>query len=240
MENQRNRKWVFVTGADSGLGFALCEEFLSRGYSVFAGKFFEKSPALEQLKEEWEEDLMLIPVNVGNQASVQAAAAQVGELTESLHLIVNVAGIASAGLDIRNGVDTKGNWDMFQVNTLGPVYMVNAFLPLLEKGGKRMAFVSSEAGSISVAHRKDMFGYCMSKAALNRAVRSYHTKLYPQGYKMFLYHPGWMKTLMMGEDHQGPLLPSESAKVAAGYFLAEDVREDCLIIQDVEGGIWPF
>lgn len=240
MEKQNDKKWILVTGADSGLGYALCEEFLTRGYAVIAGRFFEKSPALEGLMENWKGNLVSVLLNVGDPDSVAEAAKQVEACTDCLNLLVNVAGIATAGLDIREGVDSKGNWDMFRVNTLGPIYMIRAFLPFLKRGGKRIASVSPEAGSIGVAHREDMFGYCMSKAALNRATRSFHNQLYPEGFKLFLYHPGWMKTLMMGEDHQGPLLPSESAKVAAGYFLAEDVREDCLVIQDVEGGIWPF
>ena len=32
-------KAVVITGADRGIGYALCEEFLSGGYRVFAGQF---------------------------------------------------------------------------------------------------------------------------------------------------------------------------------------------------------
>lgn len=103
-----------------------------------------------------------------------------------------------------------------------------------------VAYISSEAGSVAVAHREDTFGYCMSKTALNRAVRVYHNRLAPEGFRVYLYHPGWLKTMMMGAEAAGTLPPEKSAQIAADYFLEEEGRRDCLVIRDWEGRIWPF
>ena len=61
---------------------------------------------------------------------------------------------------------------MFDINALGPLRVVEAFLPLMVNSGlRRLCFVSSEAGSIGDATRQSWYGYCMSKAALNMAVK---------------------------------------------------------------------
>lgn len=75
--------------------------------------------------------------------------------------------------------------------------MVKSFLPLMKEGMKRLAFVSSEAGVNSLAHRTDGYAYTTSKTALNMIVRRMHRTLYPQGYTFRLYHPGWVRSYMM-------------------------------------------
>ena len=92
---------------------------------------------------------------------------------------------------------------LINVNSLGPLRVANAFLPLLSQGEmKRLCFVSSEAGSIERAQRTAWYGYCMSKAALNMGVKLVFNRLRPQGYTVRLYHPGWMRTYMGGDKER--------------------------------------
>lgn len=237
MEKQ---KWILVTGADRGLGLAFCEEFLNRGYYVIGAGHREDSPALEELRKQWGEKMCPIVLDVASCASVAHSVEQVRKYTDALWLLVNNAGMGNHGPDIRKGVCPEDNWRMFQVNALGACWITEAYLPMLRKGGKRLAYISSEAGSVAVAHREDTFGYCMSKTALNRAVRVYHNRLAPEGFRVYLYHPGWLKTMMMGAEAEGTLPPEKSAQIAADYFLEEEGRRDCLVIRDWEGRIWPF
>ena len=57
------------------------------------------------------------------------------------------------------------------VGAVGPLRVIKAFLPLLEKseGTALIVNISSEAGSIGACYRTDMFDYSMTKAALNMA-----------------------------------------------------------------------
>lgn len=98
---------------------------------------------------------------------------------------------------------------------------ISPFLPLLEQGElKRLCYVSSEAGSIAKAERTAWFGYCMSKAALNRGVQQLFDRLRPDGYTFRLYHPGWLRTYMSGNlNQEAELEPSQSAEPALNYFL---------------------
>lgn len=73
-------KNVFITGADRGIGFALCRCFLDNGWQVFAGRFMQDWPQLDRLKEEYGERLSLINLDVGSQKSVSQAAKILGDV----------------------------------------------------------------------------------------------------------------------------------------------------------------
>ena len=130
----------------------------------------------------------------------------------------------------------------YEVNTLGPVRTVEAFLPLMDGSAmKRLCFVSSEAGSIDRCQRQAWYGYCMSKTALNMAVKTMFNHLRPEGYTFRLYHPGWMRTYMGGQKStRGDLEPEEAAVPALAYFLDDRGDEDRLVLRDWQGSEWPW
>ena len=227
-------KSVFITGADRGIGFALCKCFLDNGWQVFAGRFMKDWTELDTLKEEYGSNLFTVDLDVGSQESVNEAAKTVGEKIDCLDMLVNCAGI------FQNGSD-KTTVRCLNINTLGPVRMVEAFLPLMERGEKRLCFFSSEAGSITLAHRKGDVSYSVSKTCLNMAVRLMFEKLRPQGYRFRLYHPGWVRTYMNGKKStEGNFEPEETAAVAYEQFTSDRNWEDVLIMSDVSNEIWPF
>ena len=227
-------KSVFITGADRGIGFALCMCFLENGWQVFAGRFMKDWPQLDTLKKQYCERLSLVDLDVGDQLSVERAAALVGEQTACLDMLVNCAGIAKKDC-------SEGTLQCLNINTMGPIRMVEAFLPLMEQGEKKLCFVSSEAGSITLAHRSGSFSYCVSKTCLNMGVRLMFNRLQPMGYRFRLYHPGWVRTYMQGKKStEGNFEAEETAAVAYQQFTSERNWEDVLIMSDVSNEIWPF
>jgi len=233
---------ALVTGADRGLGLAVCAGLLERGWIVFAGQFLPEWPDLAALQAKHPDKLRLIPLNVGDAESVQAAARAVGQMTDHIDMIVNNAGISR----VRPGEwladrDYEGMKQVYNINSLGAIRVVEAFLPLTANGLKRLCFVSSEAGSIALSHRKEGLGYGMSKAALNMAVRIMFNDLHPDGYTFRLYHPGWMRSYMSGaKGVMGDMEPEESAAVAVPFFTEPRDDEDRLVMTDYRGGEWPF
>lgn len=226
---------VFITGADRGVGFALCKCFLEGGWKVFAGQFMPRWKELEELKAEYGEAISLIPLDVSDVDSIKKAAELVAQETECLDMLVNCAGIAV-------GKEPEEIKRLYKVNVLGPMCMVESFLPLMQKGLKRLCFVSSEAGSISVAHREGIYPYGMSKTSLNMAVRLMFNQLRGEGYTFRLYHPGWVKSYMMGDvkSTQGKYEPEETAAVAYQSFIEDRQWEDVLMMTDVQKEVWPF
>lgn len=183
-------KTVFVTGADLGVGYCLCECFIKGGYYVVAGQFMKDWPWLDELKAKYPDQVCIVPLDISDTESVKEAARLTAQAVDHIDILVSCAGIG--GRD-----DYEGIHKVFSTNTVGAVRMVKAFLPLMKEGMKRLAFVSSEAGVNSLAHRTDGYAYTTSKTALNMIVRRMHRTLYPQGYTFRLYHPGWVRSYMM-------------------------------------------
>lgn len=232
---------VLITGADRGLGSALTEGFLREGFTVFAGQFMPEWHELANLQKQYPDTLRLIPLDVSDLASIRRAYELVSRETDCLDILVNNAGISGGAGDIYALENVEQGLGFFRTNTLGQLKMVNEFLPLMERGLKRLCFVSSEAGAISVCHRRDGFLYPMTKAALNSTVKLLFAELYPRGYTFRLYNPGWMKSYIHGSKWlEARIEPEESAAVAVPYFIRPLEHEDVLKLTDNDRLVWPF
>lgn len=226
---------VVITGADRGIGLALTETFLNNGYTVYAGQFMPDWPQLAQLKTRYPDRMHLIPLNVGDDASVKEAARLVGTLTGHVDYLINCAGV------FPKEEDADGFRTAFQVNALGPLRTVEAFLPLMTEGKKRLCTFSSETGVIALMQRVKDFPYCVSKAALNMEMHMLFQALRPEGYTFRLFHPGWVKSYMSGQKSTvGDFEPEEAAPVAYRYFTGDEEIDDVLILRDIQGQYWPF
>lgn len=235
---------VFVTGADRGLGFALCTELLKQDWQVFAGQYMPDWPDLSLLAEQYPQTLQIVSLDVSSVESTQAAAQTVAKRTDYVDALINNAGVYSptAGRTIREAQDYGEMHRLYDVNALGPLRVTEAFLPFMERGGlKRLCFISSEAGSIARSERKTEFGYCMSKAALNMAIKILFNDLSHTGYTFRAYHPGWIRSYMSGEKNmEATLEPEEAARKAIPILLGRRQDEGPFVLVDDEGSEWPW
>jgi len=237
---------VIITGADRGLGFALCKEYLSRGWMVFGGKFLDDYNLLEQEREK-NPALQIVPLNVGDVASIAKARNIVAEQTDSLDMIIsNAALMGEVKCSIDDlPMDLEAPWNSFRVNALGPALMVENFLPLMNKGKmKRLCFISSEVSCILLMKYRagSSYPYPMSKSSMNMGIRLMHNLLYPQGYSFRLYHPGWMKRQATdGTLSEWAMLdPADTAAHCAKYFETPLGDEQRLVMYDYRSHEWPF
>ncbi|NLX69448.1 MAG: SDR family oxidoreductase [Clostridiales bacterium] len=243
---------VVITGADRGLGFGLCKNFLEKGWLVYAGQYIPDWPELSSLSEKYPEKLRIVPLDVSSIESVKKAAEKVGKEVGYVDVLINNAGITAPTnkLDIREQQNYDDIHRVYDVNALGPIRVMEVFLPLVDKGSlKRLCFVSSEAGSIGACERTAWYGYCMSKAALNMAVKITFNRLRPEGYTFRVYHPGWVRSYMSGKkNYEADLEPEEAARYAVNYFMSgteyseldKEIDEDNLILRDYLLNEWPW
>src|SRR5215216_1119210 len=89
---QKMKKRVLITGADTGLGLSLVKRFLRENFEVFAGTH-RLDAKLPELVRDDDVALALIPLDVGDTDSVRRAARQVADRTDSLDIVINNAGI---------------------------------------------------------------------------------------------------------------------------------------------------
>ena len=140
---------VLITGAGRGFGAALSEVFAERGATVFAG-VHDARTGLEPIARRYPSLVIPVELDVARTDSVAEAARRVSARSDALDLVINNAAIRSA--TVENPIETIDFEDAartFEVNTIGPLRVVQMFLPLLRKGTSPMLVnVSSEAGSI--------------------------------------------------------------------------------------------
>jgi len=192
---------ILITGAGRGLGLALAEKFLSEGFRVFAGQY-RSVPNLQALAGRFPQTLTVVPLDVTDGESVRRTAEIVAGQTPALDILINNAGVHLEGhrppLE-ELALTSRYLHHTMEVNAFGPLRVTQQFLPLLEKGRRKLIInVSSEAGSIGDCWRDREYAYCMSKAALNVQSRILQNYLGPRGFKVLAVHPGWMQTDMGG------------------------------------------
>lgn len=182
--------WV-VTGANRGIGLELCKQIAARGDDVVA-VCRSKSKELEALASNGKVKIV-DGVDVTSDGAGEKVAGALGG--KSIDVLLNNAGVlVPGGLD---DLDLDVVSKQFEVNAVGPLRLTKALLPKLTKGSK-VALVSSRAGSIGDNGSGGLYGYRMSKAALNMAGVSLARDLAPKGIAVVVLHPGFIRTDMTG------------------------------------------
>ena len=229
----------FVTGADRGLGFSLTKLLLEEGNTVFAGQYMPEWKELEGIKQNYPE-LYIVPLDVSDFRNVNKAKVTVEKNTDHVDVLINCAGIDGQLKGIREEYDYERMLKVLNINSLGPIRVIQNFIPLLDRGEKKIWTVSSEAGSIGECWRKEEEEYCMSKAALNMAIRIIQNELKDEGYEFRLYHPGWMNTYMTGEkETKADLDPDDAARLLLDRLDNQRTQDD-LCIESYNGKIWAW
>lgn len=220
-------KIALVTGANKGIGLATAGRLAREcGHVIVAARKSDAgAAAADRLSREGGSVSSLV-VDVTDPASVAAAAAAVSERFGHLDVLVNNAGILpeATNPDATEVLDLAMFQRTYATNVLGPVAVVEAFLPLLRKSpAGRIVNVSSAMGSL--AHQTDpsspwhamvVPAYQSSKAALNAITVVLSKVLADTEIKVTSVCPGWVKTdLAPGNLEQAPVTPEEAAEIVA-------------------------
>lgn len=189
-----------ITGAGRGIGRELARVLLDRGERVIG-----TVRDLRQIPGEWagfreQGRLEVLSLDVRDEASIAAAARAV---KVSVDVLVNNAGIIGPARQSTLDMDFDGFLDTLAVNTLGPLRIVQAFLPHLRLASSgKIVTISSRMGSLSYA-KSDRIAYRASKAAVNKVMQGLATDLHEDGIAVVSIHPGWVQTDMGGAGERG-------------------------------------
>ncbi|XP_076603885.1 retinol dehydrogenase 7-like isoform X1 [Chaetodon auriga] len=185
----KDDKYVYITGCDSGFGNLLARHLDQLGYRVIAGCYTEKGE--DELKKVSSDRLTTVPLDVSDSESVSKAAAVIKTLVgqKGLWAVVNNAGVSlpSGPTDWLTIEDYKG---MLSVNLCGVIDTTLSVLPLIKMARGRVVNVSSVFGRISP------FGgpYCVSKYGVEAFSDSLRLNMVPFGVKVACIEPGFFKT----------------------------------------------
>jgi NAD(P)-dependent dehydrogenase (short-subunit alcohol dehydrogenase family) len=209
---------VAITGAGRGIGFELVKQYADAGDRVFAlCRSPEKASDLNALALESGGKVTVHAMDVGDDASVKAGAASTGD--GPIDILLNVAGVIGGE---KQGLEDQawGDWqDAFNVMTIGPLRVMQAFLRRLGDGAKVINITSQLAAS--TWPYGGYYAYGAAKAGLNRMMRSVALDVKDRGIVVGVVHPGWVQTDMGGAAAE--ITPQESAsgirKVSAEWTL---------------------
>ncbi len=200
MSRDTEPRHILITGTTRGLGLEFTRQWLAKGAHVFA---LTRDPgaakALAGLGRDHPKALSIQKCDVADDASVDAARRAIQKSWDRVDVLINNAGIYGQRDDDLDELDVDEIRRVLEVNTLGPLRVTRAFLPLLKKGrSPRVAHITSLMGSIADNGSGGSYGYRMSKAALNMVSRNLAHELKGAGIVSIALHPGWVRTDMGG------------------------------------------
>ncbi|KAM4894282.1 C-signal-like [Sylvia borin] len=251
---------LLVTGANRGIGLGLVRHFLRMPKPpqwIFATCRDPKGQRAEELRNlaSKHPNIIIIPLEVSDPTSIKAAAAKVAEHLggSGLNLLINNAGIVKlTTLDTETLEDMR---EIYTTNTIGPLLVGQAFLPLLKKAAQgspgsglscsKAAIVnmSSIGGSIDSCFGWELFpcpSYRCSKAALNMLSKCQSLGYKEHGILCIALHPGWVQTDMgSSAGHTPPTTVDDSVQGMLKVLSSLSEKETGAFL-DWEGKVVPW
>jgi NAD(P)-dependent dehydrogenase (short-subunit alcohol dehydrogenase family) len=206
---------TFITGANKGLGRETARRLIEQGHTVLVGA----RDADAGTAAAGELGARFVPIDVTDDESVAAAAANVARHEGSVDVLINNAGVHGPHGDPSSltGADVLG---VFDVNLAGVVRTTTAFLPLLRRSADPVIVnVSSAMGSLAATHDPSRAEsgviapvYTSSKAALTMLTTQYAKAL--SDIRINAADPGYTATDLNGNS--GPQTVTEGTDAIVG------------------------
>ena len=201
---------VLITGGNRGIGFEFVRRYLERKDTVFATYRDEKrAQEIMALETRGYDDIVPVRMDVKDETSIMAAFDAVAERAGQLDVLINNAGMGDNSIDMTDPyahkefghLKAEALLEIYHVNAVAPIIITQKFVELMEWAeDPRVAFITSQLGSIGRRTGSGHYSYNASKAALNMLGRLFSFDLAGMGIKSVLLHPGWVKTSMGGPD----------------------------------------
>lgn len=216
LKNNLGKK-VLVTGTSTGIGRCVVHALTESGFTVFAGvRTDADQKALLQTQPHCGR-LHTLFLDITDDEQVQTAVGMTEKLVakDGLFALVNNAGISVPGAVECVPLDEFRR--AFEVNLIGQLRIIQAFLPLIRRGKGRIIQVSSALGRLAMPLSGP---YASSKYALEGMTDALRRELKPWGIRVSLIEPGsvrsaiWDKIDAQVEAIQRSL-PGEMQKIYA-------------------------
>lgn len=217
---------MVITGANRGIGLAMCKKFKDQGDIVYA-LCRQSSNELEALSVNVYEN-----IDVATDQGIMNLVAALSGL--KINVLVCNAGILRDESLSNLNIDTIR--EQFEINAIAPLRIVAELSSQLERDAK-VALITSRMGSISDNGSGGRYGYRMSKAALNAAAMSISKDLKHQNIAVGIYHPGYVQTDMV--NFGGDITSTESAERLVGLINELSIAETG-VFKHSNGSVLPW
>ena len=211
--SKRKAPIIVVTGGNRGIGFEICRQLANRGARVIltarkpeAGKAAVKKLAAQSLTVQFH------PLDVTAAKSIAVLKDFLEQTYGLLDVLVNNAGIFANGDASGLDIDLAMIRTTLETNTLAPLHLSQALVPLLRRGKfPRIVNISSGMGALSEMEG-DHAAYRISKTALNAVTAILAAELHGI-VAVNSACPGWVKTDMGGTNAEREVAEGASTPV---------------------------
>lgn len=188
---------LLIVGASRGLGYAIAEEFLERGWNVVGTVRGAARTRLHDLSERSPGRIEIQTLDITMPDQIGAIRSRLAARRFDM-LFVN-AGVTNNPGETIAEVSTEEFVRVMVTNALSPMRVVEALCDLVRADGL-IGVMSSGQGSVSNNTMGMREVYRGSKAALNTFMRSFAARHSDDRRSMVLMAPGWVRTEMGGPD----------------------------------------
>jgi NAD(P)-dependent dehydrogenase (short-subunit alcohol dehydrogenase family) len=223
MGNGRGRT-ALVTGATDGVGRVVARELARDGWRVLVhGRDGPRGGAIVRDIEEAGGSAVFLAADLGSLAEVRRLAGEVRRATERLDLLINNAGIGTAGKGPGRQTSVDGHELRFAVNYLAGFLLTHMLLPLLEAAAPARIVNVSSAGQQAIDFSDVMLtrrysgatAYCQSKLAQVMFTIDLAQELKGRGVIVNALHPStYMNTTMVAQAGVSPMSKVEDGAAA--------------------------
>jgi NADP-dependent 3-hydroxy acid dehydrogenase YdfG len=205
-------KTILITGASTGFGRVTAEVLACEGHRVFASMRDIVSKNRGHAAALRDRQIAVVELDVTDQASVDRAIKSVLDQAGRIDVLVNNAGIASAG--VTEAFSTEQARSLFEVNVFGLLCVTRAVLPAMRRQQDGLVV---NIGSILGRVTFPFFGiYGASKFAVEALTDSLRYELSQLGVEVGLIQPSAYPTPMYSSVQQpsDPGRATEYGKIA--------------------------
>lgn len=181
--------FIAITGATSGIGHAIAQTFIQKGYRVLLlGRRIDRLASLAS------DDVLIRQVAATDRAALDAALEEATEAFGPVEAIIN-----NAGRMLLGQIETQdpAEWDeMFDVNALGVLHGMQAVLPsMVKRKTGTIINISSIAGKKTFA---DHAAYVGTKFAVHAMSENIRGEVAVHGVRVITIAPGVVETELLG------------------------------------------
>ncbi len=214
MERRLESKVVIITGAGSGIGFAMATLFSKEGAKIVAGEWNEKTLAhvIDTIRTAGGE-ITGVKVNVANRAETEELVDKAVKTYGRIDVLCNNAGV----MDLMAGVTevTDEMWQrVLSINVNGPMYLCRRAIPVMLKQGS--GSIINTASVAGIRGGAAGVAYTVSKHALIGLTRNTAWMYGPKGIRCNAMACGGVETNIMTSVDMTKI-DSEGAKRTGVY-----------------------
>jgi 2-deoxy-D-gluconate 3-dehydrogenase len=202
---------ALVTGAATGIGFAVAELFAAQGAHVV---LLDRSPDVVAAAARLPGEHLGLVCNVADPVEISKAVATATDRFSGIDVLVNNAGVAL--LDLAFDV-SEADWDTTLAVNLKAVFFMAREVArgMRERGGGRIVNLASQASVIALERH---VAYCASKAAVVSITEVLAVEWAPFGITVNAVSPTVVETALGKKAWAGEVGEAMKKKIPAGRF----------------------